>query len=133
MRAILVILACLATFPSASADEHGEPGPDEHVHLVAELELAGERYYILEDHGATYVYRETNGVLVGGVDGSGVQPDAFCFDGENVRYVFPDEPCLEGDRFGADERVTNGALLDFVMDEAQGAYETVEHLVGHDE
>lgn len=114
MRVILAILIALMMTPLAAAESHG-PGPDEHVRLVADVELAGERYYVIEDHGAIYAYRETNGVLVGGVDGSGLQPAAFCLDGETVTYVEDDAGCALGMKTPADERVTNGVLLELVL------------------
>lgn len=116
MRAlILVCLALLPFAPLASAGEHG-PGPDEHVRLLAEGEIDGEHYYVLEDHGAILVYRETNGVRFGGVDDSGVQPAWSCVEGATLIYVWPDEECARGVRVAPDERVTNGAILHEVIE-----------------
>lgn len=114
-----LLLAFLLVVPAA-ADDHGAPGPDEHVHVVAEADLAGDHYYVVEDHGAVLLFRETNGVLSGGVDGTGLQPAWSCVDGGAVVYVHEDDDCENGVKTPPDEQITNGAILDLVHELEHG-------------
>lgn len=114
---LALLLAALVALPLAAADEHGAYGPDDHVRVAAVVELDGETYYVVEDHGATQVWRETNGVLSGGVEhrftreATGVQPANFCLLAEGAVHYQEAAPCAEGEFVESDARVTNGALL----------------------
>lgn len=131
-------IALLLAAPTAFADEHGAYGPDDHVRVAAVLDLDGETYYVVEDHGATQVWRETNGVRAGGVEhrftgeATGVQPANFCLlDGGAVRYQ-ESAPCADGAFVEADARVTNGALLETIHGLVDEHAEPAHELLGLD-
>lgn len=111
LRAIALATMLLLAAPSAAAGDHGSPGPDEHVRLLAEADVGEERYYVLEDHGEVLLFRETNGVTFGGVDGSGAQPAWSCVETASLTYVHESDGCAAGTKTPPDARVTNGALL----------------------
>lgn len=128
----LPVLLSLLLLPVAAANDHGEPGPDEHVVLVTEFDLGAEHYYVIEDHGALLLFRETNGVGFGGVDGSGLQPAWSCVGGETVVYVWEDQDCETGVKTGPDMQVTNGDLIEAVEDALPAPVGDLIHEIEHE-
>lgn len=142
-RTLYVLLAAAAlAVPFAAASDHGEPGPDDHVIVLADASTPEGRYYVVEDHGAISLWRETNGVETGGVarladsEASGVQTAWFCLQDDGaVVYVWPDEGCATGIPTPPDMRITNGALLgileDMLPEHVHDLVHDIEHELEH--
>lgn len=130
-RLIHVLIVAALAAPFAAASDHGEAGPDEHVVVLADAATPNGRFYVVEDHGAVSLWRESNGVEDGGVarmtgGASGVQTEWFCLQDDGaVVYVLPDEGCETGVLTPPDTRLTNSALLH----EVDEAVHEVEHAV----
>ncbi|HET6403514.1 MAG TPA: hypothetical protein VFH78_02610 [Candidatus Thermoplasmatota archaeon] len=120
MRAIFASLLTLTllSLPLAGASDHGGPGPDAHVRVVGQVVIDDETFYVVEDHGAMQVWRETNGLTTGGVRAwpsgaaTGLQPAWTCaLEGGQVVYIHEEDACESGVKTAPDQRVTNGWLL----------------------
>lgn len=107
--------------------------PDEHVEVLAESDAGGEHYYLVDDHGALQLWKETNGLTTSGQkhrftgEPTGLQAGDGCLldDGTFV-YLDHDEhhgdtsstsqdECAVGVFYEADTRITTGGVLDGLL------------------
>lgn len=126
MRSAAAILALLLAIPLAAAEhhEHGS-GPEPHVRVLASFEgHDGATYYVVDDHGAVQLWKESNGLTFGGQydlagEQSALQVETVCFVAEHdeVLYAYDEGACPEGVPVAPDTRVTNGYLVQQVLDQ----------------
>ena len=115
----------LAPFAIAADHCHGDgchAGPEPHVLVLAEFDLGDRHYYVVDDHGETQLWRESNGLDHGGqyywMTGeagpqSGLHVQGVCVHEGDVEYPEVAGGCEEDAvAVDADARVTSSMIFD---------------------